>query len=53
MLEILAGMLDHWITIQLTTYADFTPLMQDQATQPARKNSSLGFYSKVRCSIDG
>jgi integrase len=43
---IVAGMLGHSISILLNTYAHYIPTMQDQAAQPARKSSSLGFAAK-------
>ncbi len=46
-----AGMLGHSISIILTAYAHFIPTMQDQAAQPARKSSSLGFAAKYAAQL--
>jgi hypothetical protein len=48
---IAAGMLGHSISILLTSYAHFIINMQDQAAQPARKNSSLGFTAKYAAQL--
>jgi hypothetical protein len=44
-------MLGHSISILLNTYAHFIPTMQDQAAQPARKKSSLGFAAKYAAQL--
>jgi hypothetical protein len=44
-------MLGHSISIFLNTYAHFIPTLQDQAAQPARKSSSLGFAAKYAAQL--
>jgi hypothetical protein len=48
---VVAGMLGHSISILLNTYAHYIPTMQDQAAQPARKSSSLGFAAKYAAQL--
>jgi hypothetical protein len=44
-------MLGHSISILLNTCAHFIPTMQDEAAQPARKSSSLGFAAKYAAQL--
>jgi hypothetical protein len=48
---IVAGVLGHSISRLFNTYAHFIPTMQDQAAQPARKSSSLGFAAKYAAQL--
>ena len=48
---IVEGMLGHSFSILLNTYAHFIPTMQDEAAQPARKSSSLGFAVKYAAQL--
>ena len=51
-LVIVAGMLNHLISILLNTYAHFITIMQDQSEQPTRKNvDRLGFATQYTAQL--